>query len=356
MMNGLLLCCLVLATAGFASEGDPATMVEHGHYKQARVLLEKRLAANAKDVDVLVLLARVNLAYSNSGAAIKLLEQATALQPKSADAHVYLADAYSRSANDAGMFEKMRLSKIIRNETEQALSIDPKNIDALEGMMEFYLEAPGIMGGSRSKADETAERIMALDPVRGNLARAANASHEKEYAKAEGFYIKAVQANSKSYEALASLGSFYLRDGAQNYDKAADYAQQALQADPRRSGAYAILAQANAARERWADLDQLLAKAEKELPDDFLPDYMAGRTLLTSGKDNARAERYFRKYLTQPEEEGGTPPLASAHWRLAQVLEKEGRKQDAIQELQTAVQMKPDFKEAQKDLKRLQKS
>jgi len=55
------------------------------------------------------------------------------------------------------------------------------------------------------------------------------------------------------------------------------------------------------------------------------------------------------KYLTQQEPEGNTPPLAVAHWRLGLALEKQGKKQ----ELQIAVQMKPDLKEAQKDLKRL---
>src|SRR5215831_5311722 len=130
VLNCLVSCSLVAAT-WFTGDGAPAAMIEHGHYKQARVLLEKRLATNPKDVDALVLLARANLAYSDSDGATKLLEQATALQPKNAHAHLYLADAYSRKANDAGMFEKMRLSKIIRNETEQALTIDPNYLDAL---------------------------------------------------------------------------------------------------------------------------------------------------------------------------------------------------------------------------------
>jgi tetratricopeptide (TPR) repeat protein len=58
--------------------------------------------------------------------------------------------------------------------------------------------------------------------------------------------------------------------------------------------------------------------------------------------------------MPQQEPEGNTPHLAAAHWRLALVLEKEGRKADAIAELQTAVKLKPDFEDARKDLKRLQ--
>ena len=344
---------LLLATTAWAAELDPAALVEQGHYKRAWALLEKRLAANPKDAGALVLMARVKLAYNDPETAKKLLQQAIALQPKDSAAHLALADAYSRGANDAGFFEKIRLAKLILGETNEALADDPKNIDAMGGLMSFYLEAPGIMGGSLSKARETAARIMALDRVKGNFALAEIAQHEKEFGKLEGFYLSAVAADPKSYEALVALASFYLGDRSRDYAKAADYAQKALGVDPTRSGAYSVLAQAYASQERWADLDPLLGRAEKGVPDNLVPCYVAGRTLVINGKYPARAERYFRKYLTQQDAEGGTPPLAAAHWRLGLALEKQGRKQEAIQEIQTAVQMKPDLKEAQKDLKLL---
>jgi len=70
------------------------------------------------------------------------------------------------------------------------------------------------------------------------------------------------------------------------------------------------------------------------------------------GQQLSRAESCFRKYLTQPPE-AGKPSLAAAHWRLALVLEKQGRKDEARGELQTAVKLDPNLKEAQQDLKRL---
>ena len=60
----------------------------------------------------------------------------------------------------------------------------------------------------------------------------------------------------------------------------------------------------------------------------------------------------LRDYLTQPPE-GQAPSHAGAHWRLGLVLEKQGRKGDAIRELQTAVQMDGSLDVAKKDLKRL---
>ena len=96
----------------------------------------------------------------------------------------------------------------------------------------------------------------------------------------------------------------------------------------------------------------MIAQAEKTVPDDFIYYYRAGRALLNSGKDNARAEKYFRKYLSQ-EPEGNTPTLAAGHWQLGLVLEKLGRKQDAITEVQTALNLDPKLKTAKEDLKRL---
>jgi tetratricopeptide (TPR) repeat protein len=106
--------------------------------------------------------------------------------------------------------------------------------------------------------------------------------------------------------------------------------------------------------ERWQDLDAAMARAEKNVPDDFGALYQAGKALLLSGKDLPRAERYFRKYLTM-EPEGGEPHHAAAHWRLGLVLEKEGNKPEAIAEMEEALRAQPDFKEAKEDLKRLKK-
>ena len=60
----------------------------------------------------------------------------------------------------------------------------------------------------------------------------------------------------------------------------------------------------------------------------------------------------MRKYLGQ-EPEGEEPDRAHAHRLLGLVLEKQGRNQQAISELEIAVQMNPRFKEAKEDLKRV---
>jgi len=365
-MQGIVYCAVLLSSLVAAKlDAQPDhrsadSLVKRGHYKQARILLDKQLAANPKDVESMVLLARVDLAYNRVDEATKLLQQAIALQANSVEAHLALAEVYGRNSDDLGMFDKMRVARLIKTETEQAVAIAPNNLDALDALVQFYLQAPGVAGGSTSKANETADKIASLDPVRGYLAKGKIALHGNEGENAEALYLKANASDPKSYQVLMQLVSFYMNTKWKSFEKAEKWAAQAVKLEGDRVTPYVVLAQIYSSGGQWAQLDELLASSEKLISDNLLPHYIAGRTLAASGKDNARAERYLRLYLTQ-EPEGEAPVLAGAHWRLGQVLEKEGKKTEAQKELEIALQMKPQLndqqlREAREDLNRVKRS
>ena len=341
------------ALPALAGDPSPEALAEAGHYKRLRAIVEPRVKANPSDAEANYLLSRVKLAFVETDAALALAEKAVALDATKARYHLQLARVCGRMAQRAGMFKGMSLARRFRRETETALALDPKYIDARSALMEFYWEAPGIAGGDKKKAHQLADEVLRLDAARGYLAQASLAQREKtDQAKLEGVYRKALEADPRSYEVQITLASFYLADAQKKYDLAEKHAGEAQKLDPDRGGAYAMLAITYASAERWQQLDGALAQAEKNVPDNFNPYYQAGRILLTNGSDLPRAERYFRKYLTQ-EPEGNTPPPAAAHWRLGLVLEKQGRKKEAIAELENAVRLDPNFEPAKKDLKRL---
>ena len=342
---------VVLAALAAGGSATPESLIDQGHFKRARTIVEPRVQQNPNDAEAAYLLSQIKLAYSDLDAALKLAQKAVALDGKNGHYHYQLGQVYGEMAERASIFRQLGLAHKFRDETLVAIQLDPNYVDAREGLMEFYIQAPGIAGGDKNKARAMADEIAKINAVEGYLAQARLAQEAKDTAKQEAALLKAVEAGPRNYEAHVTLGSFYAGK-LKKYDSAEKYLRAAQQIDPGRSGAYAALAQAHAAQQRWNDLDALLAQAEKNAPDDFNPYYQAGKTILLQGGDYARAERYFRKYLTQ-EPEGDQPDLASGHWRLGLVLEKEGRKSEAIAELQTAVQMKPDFKEAKKDLGRL---
>jgi len=346
----LLVSALLLATA---AAQDPNALMDAGHFKRARKLVQERYAKNPNDPVALYQMARIKAAFGDNDGAIALAEKSISLDPKIGRAHGLLAEFYGNKANGAGFFEKAGLAHKIKDHLELACQLDPNDSEPQGGLVTFYMEAPGIMGGSESKARDIADRLTKTDPVHGYLVQADIAQRQKKFDQLEGLFQKAVAADPKNYEARISLAGYYGSDRLKQWDKVESNAREAVKLDSSRVGAYALLAIAYVNQERWADLDRVLTDAEKAVPDNLTPMYAAARTLVTLGKDLPRAEGYFRKYLLQ-EPEGASPQLYGAHWRLGQCLEKEGKKPEAIAEYQAALRLKPDFEPAKKDLKRLQ--
>ncbi|HUI41088.1 MAG TPA: hypothetical protein VL523_03875, partial [Terriglobia bacterium] len=271
--------------------------------------------------------------------------------------HRQLADVDGETAETASLFAKGGWAKKFKAEAERAAQLDPRNLEARFDLLEYDLQAPRLMGGGKDKAAALAEEIAKIDPAQGDVAQARLAQDRKDAAGEESWRLKALAARPGDYDLLVDLAHFYTRPPQARPDRAEPYARQAIQADPGRAEAHATLASVLASEARWSGLDAVLAEAHKSVPDDLDPWYRAGLAILersgASPAELARAEAYFRKYLGS-EPEGGEPALAHAHWRLGLVLEKEGRKAEALDELRTAVRLKPDLGQARKDLERLE--
>jgi tetratricopeptide (TPR) repeat protein len=250
------------------------------------------------------------------------------------------------------MFAAVSLARKFKNELDAALARDPKNLDALEALMQYSFQAPGLMGGDKGKAHAIAEKLVQLNPVRGYLAQAELAREAKDIAKVEEWFLKAVQADPKDYQAQAALARFCTQPSHRNTEWAEKHARAAVQLDPARAKGYSILAKALALEQRWAELEAVLSISERNVPDDLAPYFQAANALLELGVDLKRGETYLRKYLAQ-EPEGEEPDAAHAHRLLGLILEKQGRRAEAVSELEMAVQMNPRFKEAKEDLKRV---
>lgn len=349
---------LLLALSGplpaHAAGGDDARQLfDRGYLRQAATLCEQRLAANAKDAEAGALLSRIRGEQGDKDAALKLANAAAAADPKSADAQYALAEYYGREAREASVLRQPGLAGKMKKASEAALAIDPRHIDALEIASDFYHYAPGIVGGDKKKAVEYVDRMVAVDPVAGWLKRAEVAmdGKDKDTVRAAECYRQAAAVQPVNQRAQVALATWLLprwRDPA----TAEKLALGAIQAEPWRTGGWQVLAALYAYQERWSDLDDLLKKSEAAEPTHLAPWYTAARQLIITGKEPARAESYLRHYLAV-DPEIGAQSWAAARWRLGQVLEKEGKKSEAVAELETAVKLDPKLEDAKKDLKRL---
>lgn len=340
------------ATGPDDQNADVEMLVRAGHWKHARDILQSRLKARPQNARDCYLLAKVDVAFKDFAGALSLAQRAVALDGGVSDYHLELGEIDGEMATQASMFSAASLVLKFRKEVETAIQLDPRNLEALDTKMQFKYRAPIVMGGDKAEARALAARIMGLDRTEGYLARAELAELGDNPAEEESDLRQAVQANPKRYGAQTELAKFYAQSGHANYQQAIEHACQAVQLDPTRAEAYSILARAYVLAERWTELDQTLDTVEKQIPGDLGPFYAAAQAMLDADKDLRKAEQYAKKYLTQ-EPEGEEPDTAQAHRLLGLLLEKQGRRAEARSQIQFALQIGPDYKEAKNDRKRL---
>ena len=348
-LGGLIVLAALTASA---VEDSPQTLIGAGHWKRARAALEPLLAANPNDSGALLMMSRVKEAVGDLGGALALVRKAVAIEPKNADCHCQLAVLYGREAIRASIFRRPGLATDLKKAAELALKLDPGHIEARRVLIEFHLIAPGILGGDKKKARVLAEEIATIDPSLGYISQARIAHEERQASRQEDLLKKSVEANPQSYEALTTLAEFYAYGPQRKPDLVERYALEAIKLDPGRIIGYRLAAQGFAREERWPELEDLLNQSEANVPGDLSPYFQAARIISQQGTDLERSERYFRRYLAQ-EPEFGTPSHAQAYWRLGLTLEKQNRRDEAVETIGTALKLDPSLEGAKKDLRRL---
>src|SRR5262245_9329898 len=84
-------------------------------------------------------------------------------EPTSALAWFWVGRAYARQAMASSIFSKPGWASKTRNAYEKAVALDGALIDARFELMQYYVMAPGFMGGDAEKAQQQAQAIFALD-------------------------------------------------------------------------------------------------------------------------------------------------------------------------------------------------
>jgi tetratricopeptide (TPR) repeat protein len=329
-------------------------LIVAGHWKQARALVEMRIREAPNDPLANYLLSQIRNAFGDHTTPQALAEKAVDLDGNTGKYHRQYAEVLGVMAQHANMLQQLFLARRFRKEIDAAIMLDPRDIQALRDLIEFYLLAPSVAGGDQRKAGEIADRIAQIDAAEGFLAKARIARFHKQPAATEAALRQSAAAQPASYRAPITLAQFFLSPEHLNLAVAETAAKQARLLDAGRVDAYTVLAEVYADRQDWTALDGILEQAEKEVPDDLAPQYRTAERLLEMHHDPGRAEGYLRSYLGQ-EVEGNEPRPAEAHWKLGQALHLQGRDSAAIQEWREALRLDPESP-ASHDLKSLRSS
>ena len=141
-----------------------------------------RVAAQADDAQAVLAIALNALRAEDAkrrNAAIGHAEVCLQRQPQAAACHCALGVVLGVQAVSEGMLKLMGSVGRIRSALAEALALQPTWFSARSAMVEFYLQAPGVVGGSESKALETARAAKTPQQVRALEARIA--LHDKKY-------------------------------------------------------------------------------------------------------------------------------------------------------------------------------
>jgi tetratricopeptide (TPR) repeat protein len=138
-------------------------------YAEAQAAFEAIAAAEPTNAGAAYHLGELALMRNAPETAVRWLEKATTLNPRSELYVQALGDAYGVAAQQAGIFSKLGLARKCGAAYARAVELDPNNIEARYALFTFYRQAPAIAGGGHDKARAEALEIQKRDAVRGTL-------------------------------------------------------------------------------------------------------------------------------------------------------------------------------------------
>jgi tetratricopeptide (TPR) repeat protein len=316
-----LLTFLFAASAGRAStnQPDPVQLFKEGKLDEARPVFEAIARTNSKDAEARSYLGQIELKAGHYDKAVKWFEQAASLSKTNVEHLLWLARAYGRLASQQGAPFGASPARKCKATLEQVLALAPDELRARHGLIEFHLEAPGIVGGSVKEAYRQAEEIRKRDPCEGLIALADLYVRDKKFRDAIQALEKAIEEKPGDLKARYRLGRAHV--AAQQYDKA------------------------------FAIYESILNTATEGRETAY---FLIGETAVRSGQRLEQGEAALKRYLElQPGP--GMPSHALAYARLGNLYEKVQQLQRAKDSYEQALKLDARNKEASDALRRLAK-
>lgn len=272
-----LVVCLVPSLAPAAPLHAPGALAmadfQSGRFQKASMTLERVLRQDPGNASFQLLLARCYYELSDWDRAAPHAESAEKLEPQNARVHLWLGRIYGRQAEQR---RSLTLAVRTRKEFERAVALDPSSIEARRDLMEFYLNAPWVLGGGKSKAKKQAQAIAAINPAAGAVARA----------------------------------HFDAKTG-QDPEAAAEF-RRAIDLKPDRVGPYLEAAEFFRSRDDTAGMAVAIAAAAKIGPSDPRLSYYRGVLDILQKTNLHQAERDLKSYLATAPHRTDFPSQASA--------------------------------------------
>jgi tetratricopeptide (TPR) repeat protein len=237
---------------------------QHTDYRGSLAVLNK----NTDDAATNFLIGRDYFGLGDWKQSTTFLLKATQEEPKNSEYMDWLGRVYGKRAEAAHLLAAPGFATKARESFERAVELDPKNSEALSDLFDFYLNAPGFMGGGYEKALNISNKMGAIDPPEAYTEKARLAQKHNEAAAAEANLRQAVAAQPTEVGHLVALAKFLANQGrTQESDEIFSIAEKIDPTAPR-----LWYARADVLIKQQRDLNQARALLEKYLQAPITPD------------------------------------------------------------------------------------
>ncbi len=179
-------------------------------FEQARILFESVLKDNPNNYKTREYLGDIASHQKKWDTALKHYRKLQNQFPKTANYHYKYGGALAMKAKAVSKLKAFGLLDEIETSFLTAAKLDTKHIEARWALVVFYIELPGIVGGSENKAQLYSNELMQLSKVDGYLSKGYIDEYFARYKKAEINYLKAHEiGNSKT--TFQKLYNLYLK-------------------------------------------------------------------------------------------------------------------------------------------------
>lgn len=281
-------------------------------FHKAKPIFENYLNSNPEDLKTKEYLGDIAGYAKDWDVAMTYYEELVAIDNKSANYHFKYGGALGMKALSVNKLRAATYISDIKEHFETAAQLDGTHIEVRWALVEFYIQLPGIIGGSEKKAIKYANQLLTISPVDGYLANGYIAEYSDRPKDAEKFYKKAIAVGGSphTYEKLASLYENNKQPG-----KAMQTASQSLQIHKRNSLNYQI-----------------------------------GKIAAQYNLDAELGIKCLLAYIENHSVRDGVPK-DWAYYRIAQIYKNKGNKKSALQWINKALADRPNFKEANTEKK-----
>jgi tetratricopeptide (TPR) repeat protein len=252
---------------------DARKLYNRTNYSGALKLLT---SLDNKDAETWALMGQAYFMSADYKKSVEAFEKAVAADPGNAGYVHWLGRAWGRRAESATPFMAPGYATKSRGYFEKAVEMDPRNKEALNDLFDYYLQAPGFLGGGLNRAEALLKRISALDA-------------------AEGYYAAA-----------------QLADKRKQFDKAEQSLRRAMDLAPRQVGRAIDLAKYLSKMGRVQESEAVFAQAEKLEPNNPRLLFERADTYIRDQRNLEAAREMLRKYISSSNLTPDDPPRSAA--------------------------------------------